>query len=230
MVIGETVWADDCTKIRQLPEERVGSRHCCNRHQFGPSERVEWKCLTGRRAVQLRRREMNDRDWNLGRGSGDSASRVGYCRCARCLACYHHETCAARGAERLSPRPCRKKARRSRPRVGIDQHDVGVSGGASMLKRIVEDDHVDTLRNRFPNASPAIRRFNDGHTRIEPFVHQSFITAVATQNYSGFCALLREAARYPGRHRRLSSAADGEIAYAEHRCREIFRSEQALVV
>jgi len=50
----------------------------------------------------------------------------------------------------------------------------------SVLKRIVEDDHVDTLCNRFPNASRAIRRFNHRHARIQPLVHESFITAVAT--------------------------------------------------
>jgi hypothetical protein len=49
-----------------------------------------------------------------------------------------------------------------------------------MLKRIVEDDKIDTLRDRFPDSARAIRRFNDWHPWVQPLVNQSFITAVAT--------------------------------------------------
>jgi hypothetical protein len=77
-----------------------------------------------------------------------------------------------------------------------------------MLKGVVENDDIHALRNRFPDSTPAIRGFDDRDTRIQPFVHQGFITTVAAQHDPRFCALLREAGRYPGGHRGLSGAAD----------------------
>jgi hypothetical protein len=208
MVVGKTVWVDDRTQIRQLSEKRVGSRNRGDRHQLGSSEGVQRKCLTRRSAVQLRWGEMHNGNRNPRRGGGDCAPSVGYRGFACRLACNHHEICPSRGAERLSPRASGKKSRGSRPRVGIDENDVGIPRGASMLKCVVENDDIHTLRNRFPDSTPAIRCFDDRDTRIQPFVHQGFITAVATQHDPGFCAPLGEAGRYPGGHRGLSGAAD----------------------
>ena len=77
-----------------------------------------------------------------------------------------------------------------------------------MLKRIVENDDIDTLCNRLPDSTRAIRRFNHRDARIQAFVHQSLISAVAAQNDSGFRTLLGQAARYPCGHRGLPRTAD----------------------
>src|SRR5437762_3260631 len=143
VMIGETDWANDRAKLRELLEKRVGMRDGGDRRQISSLQCVQGQRLPGRSAGKTGWSEVHRRLrylWcHIRQRAPDILDRGSIGN----LAGHNDERRATRRSQRLAPRARGKQTGRSSPRVGIDQNDISVSAGASMLKCIVEDDSAN---------------------------------------------------------------------------------------
>jgi hypothetical protein len=93
---------------------------------------------------------------NLRRCGGESAPCGFNGRLVSGLSRDDDETRASCGLEWLAPRAGWEQSRRAGPRVRIHEQDIRVSSGSAMLKGIVEDHDVRSLRDRLSDSPRAI--------------------------------------------------------------------------
>src|SRR2546423_5303536 len=139
--------------------------------QVGSREGLKRQRLARRSTCQPRWTYVYHSSRNTRCGISERAFDLGDCLVARDFARDDEQRRATRRSQRLAPRAHRKQTWPSAPGIGAHEHDVGVAPRSKMLKRIVEDDDINTMRDCLANSPYAIRRSNDWHSRIEALVH-----------------------------------------------------------
>ena len=216
-MVGKALRSDDSAEVGELPEKGIRMRDRRDRNKVGALQYAERQSLSGSSASQLARREMRSCDGHLRRRVGQGASHILYRRSVRSLAGNDHQIGAPRRPKWLAPRPRGQQPRGSRPGVGVDEDDVGVSRRSPMLKRIVEHDHIDSLSNSFAYSANTVSSSDDWNTCVQSLMHNCLVAAVSAQDDSRFQAFRRKSFRTPRRDRCLAGTPDGEISDAQDR-------------
>jgi hypothetical protein len=130
--------------------------------------------------MEFFRSEMHDCDWNARRRRCDGAPRGIDRRSAGSFPRDDDEARASRGPERLAPRSGRKEPRRTGPRIRIHEQDICVPSGTAVLKSVVKDHDIRSLRDCLSDATRAIRRHNHRDACVQALMHDRFVAAISS--------------------------------------------------
>ena len=97
------------------------------------------------------------------------------------------------------------------PSVCAHEHDIRNATGTSMLKRIIEDDHITPGLHRVVGAGETIGRDDDRHVRVEGTMDERLVLPIAPQHDRWLCARTFETAGKVRRERRLARSSYCEI-------------------
>src|SRR5438105_2171496 len=99
-----------------------------------------------------------------------------------------------------------------------------------MLKCVIQNHDVDTLRDRLSNTAGTIRRRNNGNAFVQPLVHHYFVPAITAKHNSWDRTTLQQLTGKPGGNRGLTGASHGKVADAPYRHGELFRPKYPPVI
>ena len=104
---------------------------------------------------------------------------------------------------------------------------VRISRRPAMLKRVIENNHIDSLGDCFANSVYAVNRSYYRNVFIQSLVHDCLIAPIASKNYCWFAAFRGKRPREPRSNGCLAGAADGEIPNAQDRHRESSKTRRS---
>ncbi len=220
----------DGADFGQLSEERFWTRDRRDRREVGALHRVQRQRLTGSSAVKVSGEQMQYRNRNVRRSGRNCPTRGFHQRSVGSLSRDDHQVGASCRVKRLTPRAGREEPWRTRPRIRVHEEHVHVSASAAMLKCIIEDDDIDTLRDRLSDAARAIRRDDHRDSWIQPLMHDRFIVTITTKHDSRPDSALENAPGNPCSEGCFSRAANRHVSDAHYRNRKIFSREHTGVV
>ena len=231
MVIRKCESCDFRTHGFELPKEslRVSDR-CNGGDRLAGERRNRMPHPAASSGNDLRRSEADDSRWNSRCCFSDRIFGRFHLYIRRGFPRDHNEVRAPDRAQGLAIRTGGNEMLSSGPVIGADENDVGVAGGAAVLKRIIEDDDICACSSRVAYACISIGIHNHWHRGIQTRMHERLVPAVSAKNNCGRFSKSSQTRSDPRRDGSLPCSADSDVSDAHNRNGCALRPEKTGVI